>query len=147
MKVILLQDVKKQGKKDEIIDVSEGYANNFLIKNGLALPANEGNKKQLNKQLEQRKQDEEALIESCMKIAEKLEKESLEFFVKSGSDGRIFGNISSKQVCDELRKIGYNIDKKKIMLDLPIDSLGVHNIKIELHKKVIAEIKVNVKAR
>lgn len=147
MKVILLQDVKKQGKKDEIIDVSEGYANNFLIKNGLALPANEGNKKQLNKQLEQRKQDEEALIESCKELSKKLEKESLEFFVKSGNDGRIFGNVSSKQICDELRKIGYNIDKKKIMLDLPIDSLGVHIVKIELHKKVIAEIKVNVKAR
>lgn len=147
MKVILLQDVKKQGKKDEIIEVSEGYANNFLIKNGLALPANEGNKKQLNKQLEQRKQDEEALIESCRELAKKLEKESLEFFVKSGSDGRIFGNVSSKQICDELRKIGYNIDKKKIMLDIPIDSLGVHKVKIELHKKVIAEIKVNVKAR
>lgn len=147
MKVILLQDVKKQGKKDEIINVSEGYANNYLIKNGLALPANEGNKKQLNKQLEQRKQNEEALIESCKEIAKKLEKESLEFFVKSGSDGRIFGNVSSKQIADELKKLGYNIDKKKIMLDLAIDSLGVHNIKIELHKKVIAEIKVSVKER
>lgn len=147
MKVILLQDVKKQGKKDEIIEVSEGYANNFLIKNGLALPANEGNKKQLNRQLEQKKQDEEALIESCKKIATRLEKETLEFFVKSGNDGKIFGNISSKQICDELKKLEYYIDKKKIMLDLPIDSLGVHIIKIELHKKVIAEIKVNVKAR
>lgn len=147
MKVILLQDVKKQGKKDEIIDVSEGYANNFLIKNGLALPANEGNKKQLNKQLEQRRQDEEALVLSCKELAKRLEKVTLEFFVKSGSDGRIFGNVSSKQICDELKKIGYNIDKKKIMLDLPIDSLGVHKVKIELHKKVIAEIKVNVKAR
>lgn len=147
MKVILLQDVKKQGKKDEIIEVSEGYANNFLIKNGLALPANEGNKKQLNKQLEQRKQEEEALIESCQELAKKIEKESLEFFVKSGNDGRIFGNVSSKQICDELKNLGYNIDKKKIMLDLPIDSLGIHNVKIELHKKVIAEIKVSVKAR
>lgn len=147
MKVILLQDVKKQGKKDEIIEVSEGYANNFLIKNGLALPANEGNKKQLNRQLEQKKQDEEALIESCQKIATRLKKETLEFFVKSGNDGKIFGNISSKQICDELKKLEYDIDKKKIMLDLPIDSLGVHIVKIELHKKVIAEIKVNVKAR
>lgn len=147
MKVILLQDVKKQGKKDEIIDVSEGYANNFLIKNGLALPANEGNKKQLNKQLEQRRQDEEALVLSCKELAKRLEKVTLEFFVKSGSDGRIFGNVSSKQICDELKKIGYNIDKKKIMLDLPIDSLGVHKVKIELHRKVIAEIKVNVKTR
>lgn len=147
MKVILLQDVKKQGKKDEIIDVSEGYANNFLIKNGLALPANEGNKKQLNKQLEQRRQDEEALVLSCKELAKRLEKVTLEFFVKSGSDGRIFGNVSSKQICDELKKIGYNIDKKKIMLDLPIDSLGVHKVKIELHRKVITEIKVNVKTR
>ncbi len=147
MKVILLQDVKKQGKKDEIIEVSEGYANNFLIKNGLALPANEGNKKQLNKQLEQRKQDEDALIKSCEELKGKLEHVNLEFFVKTGNDGRIFGNVSSKQIVDELKNNGYNVDKKKIMLDLPIDSLGVHNVKIELHKKVIAEIKVSVKAR
>ncbi len=147
MKVILLQDVKKQGKKDEIIEVSEGYANNFLIKNGLALPANEGNKKQLNKQLEQRKQDEDALIKSCEELKGKLEHVNLEFFVKTGNDGRIFGNVSSKQIVDELKNNGYNVDKKKVMLDLPIDSLGVHNVKIELHKKVIAEIKVSVKAR
>ena len=147
MKVILLQDVKKQGKKDEIIEVSDGYANNFLIKNGLALPANEGNKKQLNKQLEQRKQDEDALIKSCEELKEKLEQVTLEFFVKTGNDGRIFGNVSSKQICDELKNKGYNIDKKKIMLEIPIDSLGVHNVKIELHKKVNAEIKVSVKAR
>ena len=111
MKVILLQDVKKQGKKDEIIEVSEGYANNFLIKNGLALPANEGNKKQLNKQLEQRKQDEDALIKSCEELKEKLEQVTLEFFVKTGNDGRIFGNVSSKQICDELKNKGIESSK------------------------------------
>lgn len=144
MKVILLQDVKKQGKKDEIIDVSEGYANNFLIKQGLAKPANEGNKKQLNRILEERKQGELNQIKQCEELKNKLLNVNIKFKVKTGAQDKVFGNISSKQICEELKKIGYDIDKKKINVTNPIDVLGTHNVEIKLHKKVTATIKVTL---
>lgn len=145
MKVILLQDVKKQGKKDQVIDVSDGYANNFLISKGLAVPYNESNKAKLDRELDKRKQNEEALYQECVELAKKLENVSIEFTVKTGAQDRVFGTVSSKQISEELKNKGYDIDKKKIVLDTPIDSIGTHNITIRLHKKVDAVIKVVLK--
>ncbi len=142
MKVILLQDVKKQGKKDQIIDVSDGYAKNFLIKNGLAVAATSTSKKILEKELDRRKAEEEAYIAECQKIAEKLKNIELKIKVKTGEQDKVFGTVSSKQICEELKKHNINIDKKKIIIDYPLDSLGTHNVKVELHKKVKGEIKV-----
>lgn len=144
MKVILLEDVKKQGKKDEIIDVSEGYANNYLIKNGLAIPATESSKKKLNRELDKRKQEEQELILECQKLKDKLAKVNLKFVVKTGALDKVFGNVSSKQIHDKLLELGYDIDKKKIRVTTPIDILGTHEVKIELHKEVIATIKVTL---
>jgi len=145
MKVILLQDVKKQGKKDEIIDVSDGYAQNFLIKKGLAIPATDSSKKKLAKELDIRKQQEDANIANCQKIAEELKSVELIIKVKTGEQDKVFGIVSSKQICEELKKLGYDIDKKKICVDYPIDSLGTHKVKIQLHKKVVGEVKVTLK--
>lgn len=145
MKVILLQDVKKQGKKDDIINVSDGYANNFLIKNGLAVPMTEGSKKILDQELEEKRKEEEALVKKYQEMAEKLQTQKIEFQVKTGKEDRVFGNISSKQISEELKKMGYAIDKKCIKINNSIDSLGTHLIKIELHKKVKFEIKVVLK--
>ncbi len=145
MKVILLEDVKKQGKKDQIIDVSDGYARNFLIKNGLAVPATSGNTKQLNKKLDQRKAEEEAFIEEMKELAKVLKTKEVNIKVKTGKEDKVFGTVSSKQICEELKKQNINIDKKKIIIDSPIDTLGTHIVKIQLHKKVEGEIKVNLK--
>ena len=145
MKVILLQDVKKQGKKDDIINVSDGYAKNFLIKNGLAVQATETSKKRLANELDIRHQEEQALIAKCKGVREELAKLDISFKMKTGEQDRVFGNVSSKQICEELKKKGYNIDKKKIIIDNPIDTLGTHKVKIELHKQVIGEIKVTLK--
>jgi len=145
MKVILLQDVKKQGKKDEIINVSDGYANNFLIKNGLAVPVTEGSKKILNQELQERKRKEDALIKQYQKIAEELKSKEITFQVKTGEFDRVFGNISSKQISETLKKMGYTIDKKSIKIETPIDTLGTHLIKIELHKQVKFDLKVTLK--
>ncbi len=144
MKVILLQDVKKQGKKDEVIDVSDGYATNFLIKNKLAVPYTKTSKGILESTLDKRAQDEKALIEECKKMKEKLEKDDFSFTFKSGSDGKLFGTVSTKQLSEELKKKGYNIDKKQIDMATKIDTLGVYNIKINLHKKVSATIRVHI---
>ena len=142
MKVILLQDVKKQGKKDEIIDVADGYAKNFLIKNGLAVAATKEAKNILQKEMDKRKQDEEELISECNKLKDKLEKVELKFTVKTGAQDKVFGNVSVKQIHESLNKIGYNIDKKKIHLNSPLSSLGTHLVEVELHKKVKLNIKV-----
>ena len=144
MKVILLEDVKKQGKKDDIIEVSDGYANNFLIKNKLAVPYTKTSKNILESELDKRARDEEALIASCKELKEKLEKKNFSFTFKSGKDGKLFGTVSSKMLADELEKNGFKIDKKQIEMSNKIDTLGVYTIKINLHKKVVAEIKVHI---
>lgn len=143
MKVILLQDVKKQGKKDDIIEVNDGYANNFLIKNKLAVPYTKTSKGILDSEIDKRNKDEEALIKECEEIKKKLENTDFSFTFKSGADGKLFGTVSSKQLSEELKRNGFDIDKKKIDME-KIDTLGVYNIKINLHKKVVANIKVHI---
>ena len=142
MKVIFLKDVKGQGKKDEIKEVKDGYAENFLIKNGYAIKYSNRSKEILDNQIEDRNEKEKELIKECEEIKKKLESKTYTFKVKSGKEGKVFGSVSSKQISDELSKQGFKIDKKKILLDDALTTLGHHNVKIELHKKVIAEIKI-----
>ena len=142
MKVIFLKDVKGQGKKDEIKEVKDGYAENFLIKNGYAIKYSSRSKEILDNQIEDRNEKEKELIKECEEIKKKLESKTYTFKVKSGKEGKVFGSVSSKQISDELNKQGFKIDKKKILIDDALTTLGHHNVKIELHKKVIAEIKI-----
>lgn len=136
MKVILLSDVKGKGKKDDIIDVSDGYANNYLIKNKLGVLYTSGSKKVLDKEIDERNKKEEELVSSFLKIKEKLDNKNIKFKVKVGTQDKVFGNVSTKQISDEIKRLGFNIDKKCIKSDSNIDTLGVHKVLIELHKKV-----------
>lgn len=142
MKVIFIKDVKGQGKKDEIKEVKDGYAMNFLIKNKYAVAYTEGSNKRLNNEIEERKIQNENDIKEANKLKEKLKKEKITFKVKTGAQDRVFGSISTKQIKEELDKLGYKIDKKKIIIDTSISSIGTHFVKIELHKEVIAELEV-----
>lgn len=144
MKVILLQDVKKQGKKDDILEVSDGYAQNFLIKNNLAVAYTKTSKTILDNELDKRAKDEAEFIEQCKKMKTKMENTRFSFTFKSGKDGRLFGTVSTKQLSEELKKNGFDIDKKQIELPEKIDTLGIYNIKINLHKTVTATIKVHI---
>ena len=144
MKVILLKDVKNQGKKDDIIDVSTGYANNYLIKNKLAVMYTEGSKKILDQEIKQRQDEEDALVEEYNQIKKNLNNKKISFKVKTGAQDRVFGTISSKQISDELSKLGFKIDKRKIFINSSIDCLGSHNVTIKLHKKVEFNIIVNL---
>ena len=144
MKVILLKDVKKQGKKDDIIEVSDGYANNYLIKNKLAVRYTSGSKNKLNSEIKERELKEDKIVNDLLKLKNELEKKKISFTVKSGKDGKIFGTISSKQISDELKKMGYDIDKKCIEMDHTIDTLGTHKVSLKVHKKVIIILTVVV---
>ncbi len=145
MKVILLKDVKKQGKKDDIIDVSDGYAQNFLIKNNLAVPVSKTSTNILNKELQKRQEDEDKFINQCEKIKQQLENKEISFQVKTGGKDKVFGNISTKQISEKLKQLGFNIDKKQININYPLDVLGTHQVEIKLHKKVKFNIKVVLK--
>jgi len=142
MKVILLQDVKKQGKKDEIIEVSDGFAINYLIKRGLAVPETKSSIAKLNKELEKKYDKEQEVIDQCEKVRKKLENKEIIFNVKTGKEDKVFGSISSKQISEELKKQGFEIEKKHINIDESLDTIGTHNVKIELHKKVKFDIRV-----
>lgn len=145
MKVVLLKDVKGQGKRHEIIDVKDGYGNNFLIKNGLGVLATEESVKRLKKDIQNEIDTENKLVAQAKSDKEQLEKMTLEFYLKTGVQDRVFGSISPKQIAEELKNKNFAIDKKKIIIDTPIASLGFHKVKIELHKNVIAEMKVEIK--
>ena len=144
MKVILLKDVKKQGKKDDIIEVSDGYGMNYLIKNGLAVAATKTSTKILSNELDKRKQEEEELVKKMQEMRDKIIRENITFKVKTGAMDKVFGNVSSKQIAEYLNKMGYKVDKKQIQIDAPLDTLGVHNVSVELHKKVRFNIRVNL---
>lgn len=143
MKVIFLKDLKGQGKKGEIKEVKDGYGN-FLIKNNIASLANEANLKHYNTVKSKQELEENLFIKECEKLKEQLEKLKINIKVKVGAQDRVFGSVSTKQIVTELKKLNYDIDKNKIKLDHPLSSLGTHVVNVELHKKVIANIKINL---
>ena len=143
MRVILIQDVKKQGKKNDIIEVKDGYGR-FLINNKMAVLETKGSSKVLKKQTEEAALEESLLLKECEGIKNKLEKMTLNFKVNTGKNGQVFGQISTKQIADELKKKGFDIDKRKIKLDVPINTLGTTNVKVILHKKVEATLKIHL---
>jgi len=145
MKVILLQDVKGQGKKDDVIDVSAGYARNYLFKNNLAQEATQGNLKALKARKRKEAEKAEQIKEEAVQLKEALSNITVEITAKAGDGGRLFGSVTNKQIADTLKKEhGYTIDRRKIELDEPIRALGYTNVPVKLHPDVTGTIKVHV---
>ena len=145
MKVIFIKDLKKQGKVNEIKEVSDGYATNFLIKNGYAVKYTKTSNERLNTSMKNAALEEEKNIKEATKIKNELEKMTIEFNVKSGADGRTFGTISTKQIAEKLSELNYKIDKKQILIDAPLNVLGTHIVNVNLHKKVNCQLRITLK--
>lgn len=148
MKVILLKDVKGTGKKGEIKEVSDGYARNFLLKKGVAVEANRANMKELDEK--SKSKERKALIEyeEAVLLGKQMENVNIQIEVKSGEGGRLFGSITSKEIAEQLKKQkNIDIDKRKILMDEPIRTLGSTLVEIKLHQKVTTKIRVDVKEK
>lgn len=143
MEVIFIKDLRNQGKKGQIKNVKDGYAENFLIKNGYAVVKNKENLAKLNHELKKKEEQDQENKKAAEELKKKLDKETIEFKVKTGAGDKVFGSISVKQIKDELEKKGYKIEKSMVE-HTTISSLGFHNVDINLYANVKATIKVHV---
>ncbi len=145
MKVIFLKDVKNVGKKGDIKNVADGYANNFLLKNNLAVEADQAAMSKLAGQQKKQEKEAEQELDEAKELKAKLEALTVELTAKSGEGGRLFGSITSKQIAKELEKThGYKLDKRKMELDDAIRALGYANVPVKLHHDVTATLRVHV---
>ena len=148
MKVILLEDVKSIGKKNEIVTVSDGYARNVIFKKNLGLEATPKNLNDLK--LRQKNDDKVAAenLAAAKAFSQELASKSVEIAIKVGQDGKVFGSVSTKEIATAAKEqLNYDLDKKKMQLKEPIKNIGTYMVPIRLHQKVTAELKVIVKGK
>jgi large subunit ribosomal protein L9 len=147
MKVILLQDIKGTGTNGEVKEVADGYARNFLLPRKLAIPASSGNLNTLKDQQRRDQQRKEGELQKVKQLAEKINQITVTLSTKTGKEGRMFGSITSKQISQALKKdFQLEIEKKKILLDDPIRSLGIRKVTVKLQPEVFATLSVQVVA-
>ena len=145
MKVILKADIKGVGKKDQVINASDGYARNFLFPKNLAVEANNSNMSKLKAKNDAKQYKKDQEKESAKQIAKKLEAITLKIEVKTGENGKIFGGVSSKEIAENLEKqYQIKIDKKKINLKETIKTIGVRLVEIKLFEGVVGKLKINI---
>ncbi|MBE6788966.1 MAG: 50S ribosomal protein L9 [Ruminococcaceae bacterium] len=145
MKVILKADVKGNGKKGEIINVSDGYARNFLFPKGLAVEANAQAMNEYNNAVSSKEHHEKQLRDAAEENKKKLDDAKITIKAKAGQGGRLFGSVTSKEIAAEIKNcLSLDIDKKKIVLDSDIKSFGTFTVPVKLHPGVTAELTVYV---
>ncbi len=145
MKVILLQDVKSLGKKDEIVTVSDGYARNMLLPKGIAVEADAKNLNDLKLRGERAERAAQEQLAAARQLAEELSDKTVEVRIRAGEGGKIFGSVSTKEIAAAAKsQLGLELDKKKMNLSEPIKALGTYEIDIRLHPKVTGKLRVNV---
>lgn len=145
MKVILSEDVKSLGKKGEVVNVSDGYARNFILKTGKGVEATPANLNTLKLQKANDEKVAQENLEAAKALGEKLAAAPVTIRIKAGEGGKLFGAIASKEIAAAVREqYGLEVDKKKIVLEDPIKELGTHTVKVKLHKDVTAQLTVKV---
>jgi large subunit ribosomal protein L9 len=142
MEVVLVKDQENIGKALDVITVKDGFARNFLIPKGIAVPATEGNKKRVTETRERTKVREEKKMAEAREIAVKIEQTPCTIAVKVGEEEKIYGSVSSQEIADFLKKEGFTIEKRDVNLDEPIKQLGVYTVSITVFKTVLANLKV-----
>ena len=148
MKVILLEDVKSLGKKGEVVNVNDGYARNLLFNKNLGIEATKQNLNDLKLQKQNNDKLEAERLEEAKKLAKELEEKEVVLAIKTGSDGRVFGSVSTKEIAEAAKEqLGYELDKKKMHLKDAIKSIGTFHVPVKLHPKVTVELKVVVKEK
>ena len=147
MEVILLQDVKSLGKKGDQVNVSDGYARNFILKKKLGVEATSKNKNDLKLQKAHEAKIAAEKLAAARELAEELGKKSVTLKLKAGENGKIFGSVTSKEIAQAaLSQLGLNLDKKKILMKDAIKAVGIQDVPIRLHPEVTAALKVKVEA-
>lgn len=145
MKVILTEDVKSLGKKGDIVDVSDGYARNFILKTKKGIEANSKNLNDLKLKHANDEKIAQEQYEAAVELGKKLEAGQIQLSIKTGEGGKAFGSVSSKEVAANVKsQMGLDVDKKKVQLKEPIKVLGTHKVPVRLHAKVTAELTVVV---
>jgi large subunit ribosomal protein L9 len=144
MEVILKSDVEKLGQQGQVVKVTPGYARNFLLPKGLAVSATASNKKIVDQQRQATLRKEAKLASDARELAAMMSKVNITIHQKAGEEDQLFGSVTSQDVQESLEKQGYKIDRKKIVLDHPIKTLGEHKVTIKLHKDVSLDLPVHV---
>ena len=142
MKLILKDNVEKLGKMGAVVNVADGYGRNYLLPKGLAMLANKGNMKEIDRLKKMQLKKEEKLVVELKELAVKLASNSYTINKKVGEEGKLFGSVTKADIADVLAQEGFSIDKKKILLDEPIHTLGVFPVKIKLYHDVETEVKI-----
>ncbi|QWK20232.1 MAG: 50S ribosomal protein L9 [Hydrogenobacter thermophilus] len=145
MKVVLLQDLEGYGVFGDVINVKDGFANNYLIPRGIALPATEGNLRHVKSIIQQRMRKLEQEKEKAISLAKALEGLMLEIQRPVGEKGKLFGSVTAADISNALKEKGFDVDRKRILLKTPIKDVGIYTVQIRLHPQVNVEIKVEVK--
>ena len=145
MEIVLLEDVKSLGKKGQIVKVNDGYARNYILPKKRGVEANAKNLNDLKLQQAHAEKVAKEQLEAAKELAARLEKGTVELKVKTGEGGKVFGSVSSKEIAAAVKEqYGLELDKKKIQIQEPLKTLGVHEVAVRLHKDVTAKLRVHV---
>lgn len=144
--IILKQDVENLGETGEVVDVKPGYARNYLLPQGMAVPATEGNLERIHEERRRVERSEERQREEAEELASVLGGRSITFHVRAGEEGRLYGSVTASDITDELADEGIAVDRRRLVLDEPIKELGVYNVAVDLHEDVRPELKIWVVA-
>ena len=146
MKIILLQDVKGQGKKGEVVDVNEGYARNFLIKKGLAEIATASKLNDINQKKASADYHRAEEVKATQALAQEIRGKVFTVKIKAGQGGKVFGSVTAQNIADSLEAAGYAIDKKKVVLTQPLKTVGTYDIDLKFMEGITSKIKVVVES-
>lgn len=144
MRVILKEEVKQLGDMGQVVDVSNGYARNYLIPRGLAIEANEKNIKSLEHEKKVIQEKLRKIRNSAQELSNKIANMSIIIKAKSGEEGKLFGSVTSMDIAEQLKNEGFEIDKKKILLEEPIKRLGKYTVTIKLHSDILSQLNIEV---